>query len=97
MFRIEFTSESLRDLEFFRKHEQQMILENIHLQLQHEPNVETRNRKRLEPNEIADWELRIGRFRVLYDVHETILIVSIETVGVKSGNQLFVRGRKRDL
>jgi mRNA-degrading endonuclease RelE of RelBE toxin-antitoxin system len=97
MFRIEFTSESLRDLEFFRKYEQQTILENICLQLQHEPNVETRNRKRLEPNDIADWELRIGKFRVLYDVHETILIVSIETVGLKLGNQLFVRGRKRDL
>ncbi|NOH00942.1 MAG: type II toxin-antitoxin system RelE/ParE family toxin [Chloroflexi bacterium] len=97
MYEIEFSPDALEDLEHFRKFEQQIILDGIHSNLRYEPIVESRNRKRLEPNDIADWELRIGRYRVLYDVHEAILVVSIETVGVKVRNQLFVRGKKTDL
>jgi hypothetical protein len=29
---------------------------------------ETRNRKPLRDNPLADWELRVGRFRVFYEV-----------------------------
>jgi len=37
-----------------------------------EPIVETRNRKKLRPNPLAPWELRIGKARVFYDVEESV-------------------------
>ena len=65
--------------------------------LSYEPTTKTRNRKPLRPNEVAEWELRIGKFRVLYDVDENGRIVRIKVVGFKIGNLLFVRGRKKEL
>jgi len=38
--------------------------------------------------------LRIGRFRVLHNVESESNIVSIEAIGLKIGNLLFVRGRE---
>ena len=52
MFDIEFTPEANEDLKSCRKFEQQEIVDGIDTQLKHEPTVETRNRKRLRPNEI---------------------------------------------
>jgi mRNA-degrading endonuclease RelE of RelBE toxin-antitoxin system len=97
MYEIEFTPEALEDLKSLKKFERQEIIEGIETQLRYEPTVETRNRKKLRPNDIAEWELRIGKFRVLYNVEDEVFIVSIEAVGFKVGNLLFVRGEKRDL
>jgi hypothetical protein len=38
--------------------------------LAYEPTVETGNRKRLRPNPLAPWELRIGYLPVYFDVEE---------------------------
>ncbi len=94
-YEIEFTPEALEDLSFFRKYEQKKIVTGIENQLRYEPTRETRNRKRLRPNDVAEWELRIGRYRVFYSVDKTVQIVSIEVIGFKIGNRLFVRGQKR--
>ena len=95
MYEIEFTPEALEDLNSFRKFEQNEIIDGIETQLKHEPIVETRQRKEMRPNDIAGWELRVGKFRVFYNVEEKELIVSIEAVGFKIGNVLFIRGEKR--
>ncbi len=97
MYEIEFTPEALKDLKSFRKFEQQKIISGIDAQLKYEPIVETRNRFQMRQNDVAAWELRIGKYRVLYNVESVIQIVSIEVVGLKVGNQLFVRGKRRDL
>ncbi len=97
MYDIEFTPEAIDDLKSFRKFEQQNIISGIDTQLSHEPTVETRNRFRMRPNDVAEWELRIGKYRVFYNVELDVQIVSIEVVGFKRGNQLFVRGKRRDL
>jgi len=97
MYDIEFTPEAIDDLKSFRKFEQQIIISGIESQLTYEPTVETRNRFRMRPNEVAEWELRIDKYRVFYNVEHEVHIVSIEVVGFKSGNQLFVRGKRRDL
>jgi mRNA-degrading endonuclease RelE of RelBE toxin-antitoxin system len=97
MYEIEFTPEALEDLKSFRKFEQNEIIDGIETQLKYEPTVETRQRKQLRPNDIAEWELRIGKFRVFYNVEEEVLIVSIEAVGFKIGNMLFIRGEKREI
>ena len=97
MYKIEFTPEAVRDLKALKKSEQKEVIDGIETQLKHEPMVETRNRKKLRPNDVAEWELRIGRFRVFYNVDETVHIVSVEAVGFKVGSQLFIRGEKRNL
>lgn len=69
----------------------------VDAQLRYEPTVETRNRKELRPNEVASWELRIGRFRVFYDVDKEDLCVNIEAIGFKIGFELFIRGERTEL
>jgi mRNA-degrading endonuclease RelE of RelBE toxin-antitoxin system len=65
--------------------------------LRYEPTIETRNRKYLRPNQTAEWELRIGKYRVFYDVDNVVRIVSIEAVGLKTGNTIRFRGKERGL
>ena len=59
--------------------------------------METRNRKRLRPNETAEWELRIGKFRVFYDVDEVVFIVAIEAIARKKGDSLSFQGEEQEL
>lgn len=91
MYEIEFASEAAGDLRYFRKFEQNIILDAIQTQLPYEPAVETRNRFRRNPPDIAEWELRVGAFRVFYNVDETVKIVSIERIGEKPNNTVFFR------
>lgn len=97
MYEIELTPEARDDLKSLRTFEQRTIIVGIDTQLRYEPTVETHNRKRLRPNDVAEWELRIGKYRVFYNVEEHVLIVSIEAVGFKVGNVLYIRGKRRDL
>ena len=97
MYAIEFTRDAIEDLKAFRKFEQKQILDAIEAQLRHEPTVKTRNRFPMRPNPVAQWELRVGRYRVFYRVEEQERIVIIEAIGFKIGSQLFVRGRRSTL
>ena len=97
MYEIEFTLEANEDLELFRKFEQKRILDETESQLKYEPNVETRNRKKMRSNDVAGWELRIGKFRVFYNVDERTHTVSLEAAGFKIGGILFIRGERRKL
>ncbi|EFO80730.1 plasmid stabilization system protein, RelE/ParE famil [Oscillochloris trichoides DG-6] len=97
MYDIDYTEEALDDLQYFRKHEQNIIVDGIDEQLRYEPLVETRNRKPMRANTIAEWELRIEAYRVLYTVGSQVRIVEIQRIGEKRGNAFFFRGRKTDL
>ena len=94
MYTIEITPTGREDMRYFRKYEQNIIIEAIETQLPYQPTVETTNRFRRNPPEIADWELRVGDFRVLYNVEESVQIVSIERVGEKPNNELYFREKK---
>ena len=72
------------------------MLDTIDTQLTDQPAVATRNRKRLRPNRVSEWELRIGRFRVFYDVLPAEL-VKIVAIGYKEGSRLFIRGEEFEL
>src|SRR5918997_6018307 len=85
MFQIDFTPEALEDLRLLRAYDQRRIIEAAQAQRRHQPARETRNRKRLRPNELAEWELRIAAFRVFYDVDEENEFVKIEAVGCQEG------------
>ena len=97
MFEIRFTPEAIEDIRSFRKRERKRIIEEIETQLKHQPNQETKNRKKLRPNQLAEWELRIDKFRVFYDVDEQEQAVKIEAVGHKEGNVLFIHGEEYKL
>ncbi|MBM4011795.1 MAG: hypothetical protein FJ286_10495 [Planctomycetes bacterium] len=50
--------------------------------------------RRLRPNPCAEYELRVGRIRVLYNVAVERSEVILLLIGVKSGNQLIVEGEE---
>ena len=97
MFRIKLADEALEDLRFLKNVEQRMVFDAVESQLVFEPAVETRNRKRLRPNPLSTWELRIGKLRVFYDVQAEDRVVVVKAVGWKEHNQLLVRGKEFDL
>jgi len=97
MYKINLLPTAQEDLKSLRKFEQKEVLRGVKKQLRYGPTVETRNRKQLDPNELAEWELRMGRFRVFYNVKPEVRVVHIEAIGIKEGNLLFIRGRRVDL
>jgi len=94
MFLIIYTDSALKDISTFRKSEQTTIFDRVDEQLMYQPDVITWNRKRLRPNETAEWELRIDDFRVLYDIDFDERNVEVKVVGVKQGARLLVRGKE---
>ncbi|KKJ00699.1 type II toxin-antitoxin system RelE family toxin [Prochlorothrix hollandica] len=97
MYQITYTQAALEDLQWFRKQEQATILDGIDANLQYEPTRTTRNRKPMRTNPIATWELRLGDFRVLYNVGEAVSIVEIQRIGEKRGSQFLFRGKGENL
>jgi mRNA-degrading endonuclease RelE of RelBE toxin-antitoxin system len=94
MFVLDYTDSALEDLAYFRKYEQTLIVDGVDRQLQYEPDKVTRNRKALDPNNLSQWELRIGIYRILYDIIANQRIVTIKAVGYKEHNKLFIRGKE---
>jgi hypothetical protein len=59
------------------------------------PLAETRNLKSLQPNPVAQRELRLfGKYRMLFNVDENARQVTIVLVGEKRGESLVVRGEE---
>ena len=94
MFEIKFTPDAIADLRWFIKEDRKTIMAELETQLCYEPAVETRNRKRLRPNKLAEWELRLGGFRVFFDVEEEDRLIQVIAIGYKEGSRLFIRGRE---
>ncbi|HJZ45675.1 MAG TPA: type II toxin-antitoxin system RelE/ParE family toxin [Roseiflexaceae bacterium] len=97
MFQIEFTPEAIEDVEQLRAFDRRQIIASIQEQLLHQPLSITRNRKKLRPNKLAEWELRIVPFRVFYDVDANHSVVKIVAVGYKQGDTLFIHGEEYKL
>jgi len=88
-YQIEYTDAAIDHLKILTTRQQRTVLDTVDEQLKYEPLVETRNRKPMEPNSLATWELRIGNLRVYYDVEEnTVSVVYIQAVGVKNRNRV---------
>lgn len=92
-YEIEFSEDSERQLAEFAARDRRTVLDFIETQLSHEPTVPTKNRKLLRPNPIAAWELRIGDFRVFYNVEQQRILVIIVAVGRKTHNELTIDGK----
>jgi mRNA-degrading endonuclease RelE of RelBE toxin-antitoxin system len=96
-FTIEFSPHAREHLAQLRRRDQRIVVDAIEEQLSHEPDHPTRRRKKLDDNELAPWELRVGDFRVFYDVHLGGEIVVVVAVGQKLRNRLIVGGEEIEL
>jgi len=86
---------ALDDVRWFGKKQGRWILRELDQQLSADPVTATRNLKILRFNPVAQRELRLaGKYRVLFNVDEKALSVSIVLVGEKRGNRLIVRGEE---
>lgn len=94
MFTLDLSDDALEELRQFRKRDSTTILDEIERQLTYQPHVETRNRKPLRAHPLGEWELRIDKFRVFYDIDTENETVLVKAVGVKIGNKLFIRGKE---
>lgn len=92
-FDIQITDLATEELKDIRAFDRRRIVEEIDNQLTYEPTQATRNRKRLDAA-VPDfeyvppiWELRVGEFRVFYDVDEPALVVVVRAVRRKGPEQ----------
>ncbi|WP_448545161.1 type II toxin-antitoxin system RelE family toxin [Roseiflexus sp.] len=97
-YSIEYTEHASEDIAYFKKYERVIIVEGIEQQLMHEPLREARNRKPMKENTLqAEWELRIGSYRVFYNVETSSTTVVILAVGWKEHNVLYIQGKEYTL
>jgi mRNA-degrading endonuclease RelE of RelBE toxin-antitoxin system len=86
MFAIEYAEGVAEDLARLRAFQRAQILDRIEAYLRHQPTQETRSRKilvglvppwdHIEPA----WELRIGHYRVFYDVDVDSSVVYVRAI-----------------
>jgi mRNA-degrading endonuclease RelE of RelBE toxin-antitoxin system len=86
VFEIRFAQGVEEDLRSIRMYYRNQILDAIEEQLAHQPDTRTRNRKLLE-NLIPPWqtvapiwELRVGEYRVFYDLSSSESVVYVRAV-----------------
>ena len=85
-FQIDIVEDAAAEILAFPAFIRRQLVEAIESQLVHAPNVATRNRKPLRglvpPWEHLDptWEIRVGEYRVFYDVDEAAAVVHIRAV-----------------
>jgi mRNA-degrading endonuclease RelE of RelBE toxin-antitoxin system len=92
---IEYSPDALNHLAYLKKRDQRVVVDGIERNLSHKPLRMSRNQKRMRPNLLADWELRLGNLRVYYLVRESPLNrVSVVAVGKKLGNRVFIAGEE---
>jgi mRNA-degrading endonuclease RelE of RelBE toxin-antitoxin system len=96
-YEVIFEPDAVEHLQGFSARDQSIVLDQIEVQLTYQPEVETRNRKRLRPNPLAPWELRSGEIRVFYDVDADAASVRVIAVGRKEGNRLMIGGEEISL
>jgi mRNA-degrading endonuclease RelE of RelBE toxin-antitoxin system len=86
VYKIKYSADVADDLARVRPDHRSRILDRIEVQLKRQPGRQSRNRKilvglappwrQVEPI----WELRIGEYRVFYDVDEKTLAVVIRAI-----------------
>ena len=88
-YTIDIRDVAFDELQAIKPFYRRRIVDAIDKQLVHEPNVETRNRKELTGFQLdfehdePVWELRVGQYRVYYDVSEESKTVVVRAVREK--------------
>src|SRR5436309_11593133 len=91
-FRITITEDADRQFRSLPVRDQRILEAAIHSRLEHQPTTPTKAIKRLRPNPLAQFELRAGDLRALYNVEEGEVVILL--VGHKVGNKLIVEGEE---
>jgi mRNA-degrading endonuclease RelE of RelBE toxin-antitoxin system len=93
VYEIRFARDIVKDLQRVPAFHRVRIVSAIEGQLGQTPRVATRNRKPLVnlippwPADPPVWELRVGTYRVFYDVDEEQKVVSVRAVRRKAGGR----------
>jgi mRNA-degrading endonuclease RelE of RelBE toxin-antitoxin system len=91
-YTITITEDAERQLRALPVRDRRNLEAAISARLEHQPTIPTRAIKRLRPNPLAEFELRAGDLRVLYNVEYQEVIILM--VGRKVGNKLVVEGEE---
>ena len=91
-FKVTITEDADRQFRALPVRDQRILEAAILSRLQHQPTTPTKAIKRLHPNPFAEFELRAGDLRALYNVDEGEVVVLL--VGRKVGNKLIVEGEE---
>lgn len=73
-YQVQFTETALKNLKRYPKPDQRRILQNVEL-LAIDPHTKT-NVKRLVNFDVA-YRLRVGNYRVLFDLEDTLRIIDV--------------------
>jgi mRNA-degrading endonuclease RelE of RelBE toxin-antitoxin system len=90
---IDIVNDSVRELKAISAYRRRAIARAIDEQPAHQPTVVTRNRKPLPDlspsfeHVPSVWELRVGDYRVFYDVNEEQTLVSVRAIRHKSSHK----------
>jgi mRNA-degrading endonuclease RelE of RelBE toxin-antitoxin system len=76
-YHIGFKPEAKTDLKAMRKFDVVTVLDSIERHLRYEPTKESNSITRMRQPELAQYSLRVGKFRVYYDVADNPDVVSI--------------------
>ena len=91
-FKITITEDADRQFRALPARDQRTLEAALLARLQQQPTTPTKAIKRLRPNPLAEFELRVGNLRALYNVEGEEVVVLI--VGRKAGNKLIVEGEE---
>jgi mRNA-degrading endonuclease RelE of RelBE toxin-antitoxin system len=95
-YEVIFSPSAEVDLDYYEAFEQRGIVDGIKTFLVFDAHVESKRRKRLAENPLAPWELRIGDFRVFYEI-EGDAVIKIVSIGHKHHDKLFIRGERVEI
>jgi len=91
-FQITITADAESQWRALPVREHRLLEAAIQARLVHQPTTPTKAVKKLQPNPLAEFELRVGDLRVLYNVEGTEVVLLV--VGRKVGNRLIVEGEE---
>ena len=91
-FDIAITEDADRQFRSLLAREQRILQAAILSRLQDQPLTPTKAIKRLRPNALAEFELRAGNLRALYNVEANEVVILI--VGRRVGNKLIVENEE---
>lgn len=91
-FEVTITEDAERQFRSLSTRQQRILEVAIQSRLEHEPTKLSKVIKQLRPNPLAEFELRVGELRALYNVEGNEVVILI--VGLKVGNKLIVEGEE---
>ncbi len=88
-YEVQFAESVRTELAEVKPYQRRPIINAIENQLPHQPNVVTRNRKQIQGSipdfgaTVPIWELRVGDYRIFYEVRDEPRIVEVLAIRFK--------------